>query len=185
MAVAMVTALVACGGQNPPTGATAPAKPGGAGPAGASASGATAASGAGSADAVDDSPQAAAQAVTGYFTEINDASRAGRVADVSATALPGCQTCALDIGATRQFSGRGLHTDVAPYQLADLRAGNRAATTVVVRFTATVRAVRLLDLAGRQAGTDAGVQAKSGVAQLTLTSAGWRIHTIEYSPGPT
>jgi hypothetical protein len=180
----MMTALVACGGRNSPTGAAAPAKPGGAGPAGVSASGA-AASGAAPAAVVDDSPQAAARAVTAYFAEINDASRVGRVADVSATALPGCQTCALDIGVTRQFSGHGLHTDVAPYQLADLHAGNRSATTVVVRFTATVRPVRLLDLAGRQAGRDAGVPAKSGVAQLTLTSAGWRVQTIEYSPGPT
>jgi hypothetical protein len=123
--------------------------------------------------------------VAAYVAEINEACRAGRVADVSATALPGCQTCSLDIGVTRRFSQRGQHTDIDPYQVRDLRAGERVGTVGTVSFTAVVRPVRLLDLAGRQDDTDPGVPAKPGIAKLVLTAAGWRIQTIEYSRGPT
>jgi hypothetical protein len=131
----------------------------------------------------DYSGNGAERVVAAYFQEINDASRAGRVADVSATALPGCQPCALDVGMTRLFDQRGLRADVAPYELSGLTATDPVGAAATVRFTATVHALRLLDPAGREAGAEPAVPTRTGSAELTLAAAGWRILTIRYTTG--
>jgi hypothetical protein len=119
--------------------------------------------------------------VTAYFAEINAASRAGRVADVSALALPGCQACALDIGVTRDLQQRGLRANSDPYAISAVTATPRQGLVCAVTFLADTRAVSLVDPAGRPADTASAVPARSGTAELALTGAGWRIQTIRYA----
>ncbi|WP_326828388.1 hypothetical protein [Parafrankia elaeagni] len=195
--------LAGCGGSGRPGGAPAPPRPGSAtGAAGtgeaadagaAAASGSPAAPGgpvpsasAGSGAPVPpSSPARAAQVVGAYFAEINAAARDGRVADTADTALPGCQTCALDVGMTRHLDQNGVRTATPPYEITGLAAGERRGTVVDVRFTATARPVRLLDPAGRDAGLEPGVPARAATARLVLTGPGWRIQNIVYAAGAT
>ncbi|WP_241831780.1 hypothetical protein [Parafrankia soli] len=137
----------------------------------------------GAADPSDDSPAAAGRVVEAYYREINAAARGGRVADVSATALPGCQTCALDVGMTRRLDQLGLRATQEPYEITGLAAGERTGTVVDVRFTATTRQVHLLDPAGRDAGTEPAVPTRTATARLALTGPGWRVQTITYAAG--
>jgi hypothetical protein len=167
-----------CGGGDGTGGAAAPARAGSAGgapqrPATPGDPSAT----------VDYSGNGAERAVTAYFQEINDASRAGRVADVSATALPGCQPCALDVGMTRLFDQRGVRADTAPYDVTGLTGTNPVGSSATVRFTAKVNELRLLDPVGREAGSQAAGPTRTATAQLTLTATGWRIRTIQYTTG--
>ncbi|WP_018503539.1 hypothetical protein [Parafrankia discariae] len=198
--------LAGCGGSGPAGGAPPPARPGSAtagGPAspghaggtgpvvppgtatpaattGGSTTGGPAGAGA---DPADDSPAGAGRVVEAYYREINAAARGGRVADVSATALPGCQTCALDVGMTRHLDQLGLRAAEEPYEITGLAAGERTGTVVDVRFTATTRQVRLLDPAGRDAGTEPAVPTRTATARLALTGPGWRVQTITYAAG--
>jgi hypothetical protein len=128
-----------------------------------------------------DAPAAAAGVVTAYFTEIDTASRAGRVADVTALALPGCQACALDVGVTRDLAQRGLRADAAPYAVTAVSARPRQGLACAVTFLATTSTVGLLDPAGRRVDEAAGVPDRAGTAELALTGAGWRIQTIRYA----
>jgi hypothetical protein len=180
-----VLALAGCGGPGP-VGAAAPA---GGGAVGTQAGG-TAAQSPGAAGqpsdgptaaAPSDSPAAAAGVVVSYFTEINAASRAGQVADVSALALPGCQACALDIGVTRDLQQRVLHAAADPYTISAVTAGSRVGLAITVTFTAATSAVGLLDPAGRQVEELAGVPTRTGDAQLTLAGSDWLIQTIRYA----
>ncbi|MEX5709295.1 hypothetical protein AB1484_13525 [Parafrankia sp. FMc6] len=192
--------LAGCGGAGPSGGAPPPARPGSAtvggpvspGPAGgpgtAAATGTSAPTttggpAGGAADPSDDSPAAAGRVVEAYYREINAAARGGRVADVSATALPGCQTCALDVGMTRRLDQLGLRAAQEPYEITGLAAGERTGTVVDVRFTATTRQVHLLDPAGRDAGTEPAVPTRTATARLALTGPGWRVQTITYAAG--
>ncbi|WP_321572623.1 hypothetical protein [Parafrankia colletiae] len=195
--------LAGCGGSGRSDGAPAPPRPGSttgaaeageaadAGGSGATASGGPAAPGgpvpsasAGSGTPVPpSSPARAAQVVEAYFAEINAAARDGRVADTAATALPGCQTCALDVGMTRHLDQNGVRAATAPYEITGLAAGERRGTVVDVRFTATARPARLLDPAGRDAGLEPGVPARAATARLVLTGPGWRIQNIIYAAG--
>lgn len=120
-----------------------------------------------------------------YYREINAAARDGRVADVSATAMAGCQTCALDIGMTRLFEQRGLRADAAPYEITEVTPGERTGILIAVRYRATTRSVQLLDLAGRPTATEPGVPTRAATARLTLSRAGWRIETITYAAEPS
>ncbi|TCJ33581.1 hypothetical protein E0504_37175 [Parafrankia sp. BMG5.11] len=137
----------------------------------------------GAADPSDDSPAAAGRVVEAYYREINAAARGGRVADVSATALPGCQTCTLDVGMTRRLDQLGLRAAQEPYEITGLAAGERIGTVVDVRFIATTRQVHLLDPAGRDAGTEPAVPTRTATARLALTGPGWRVQTITYAAG--
>ena len=183
--------LAGCGGDKPtgaappprPASAGAPADPS-AGPSEGSSGAASGSPGPASPTPRDDSPAAAGRVVEQYFREINQAAQDGRVADVSATALPGCQTCALDVGMTRLFAQRGVRADAAPYNITGLTTGERVGTVTDVRFTATVRDVGLLDPAGRSTGIQPGVPPRAGVAHLLLTGPGWRIQNITYRTGP-
>ncbi|OAA28346.1 hypothetical protein UG55_1006321 [Frankia sp. EI5c] len=183
--------LIGCGGAGGSGGAPAPARAG----SGAAQPPATAAAptstapgagggGEGSTAAVlprDDSPAGAGRVVEAYFSEINAAAQAGRVADISTTALPGCQTCALDVGVTRRLDQIGARAAAAPYEITGLSPGERRGTVVDVQFTATARTVRLLDPAGRDAGEQPGVPARPATARLALTGPGWRIQNITYT----
>ncbi|WP_243657791.1 hypothetical protein [Parafrankia sp. BMG5.11] len=193
--------LAGCGGAGPSGGAPPPARPGSAtvggpvspGPAGgpgtAAATGTSAPTtttggpAGGAADPSDDSPAAAGRVVEAYYREINAAARGGRVADVSATALPGCQTCTLDVGMTRRLDQLGLRAAQEPYEITGLAAGERIGTVVDVRFIATTRQVHLLDPAGRDAGTEPAVPTRTATARLALTGPGWRVQTITYAAG--
>ncbi|OHV29737.1 hypothetical protein BCD49_35865 [Pseudofrankia sp. EUN1h] len=189
LTLGLALALVGCGSHDEPAGAAAPARgePAASGSAQAAGSAsapgqpATSAPGGGSARPANDSPSAAAGVVTAYFAEINSASRAGRVADVAGTALPGCQACALDVGVTRGFQQRGLRTDADPYEITEVGAQPRQGVVITVTFTATARTVGLLDPAGRRVDAAAGVPARAGTAELALTGAGWLIQTIRYT----
>ncbi|WP_055748208.1 hypothetical protein [Frankia sp. AvcI1] len=139
---------------------------------------------AGVAGGSDDTPAAAARTVQAYFREINDATRAGRLAVITPTALAGCQPCALDVGVTRSLQQRGLHADAAAYRLTDLSARPRAGLVGLVTFTLHTGAVGLLDLAGRHAADAPGVPSRAATAVLALTQRGWRIQTLRYAPGP-
>ncbi|EFC82539.1 hypothetical protein [Parafrankia sp. EUN1f] len=150
---------------------------------GESTPGGTGGASAGGPAARDDSPAGAGRIVSAYYGEINAAAQAGRVADISATALPGCQTCALDVGMTRYLDQTGARAAQAPYEITGLAAGARRGTVVDVRFAATTRAVGLLDPAGRDAGQVPAVPTRSAVAQLVLTGPGWRIQNITYAAG--
>ncbi|ONH61217.1 hypothetical protein CcI49_06340 [Frankia sp. CcI49] len=164
------------------TTAAGPAATGAAGPAGTGGTGGTGGAAGGPA-ARDDSPAGAGRVVSAYYGEINAAAQAGRVADISATALPGCQTCALDVGMTRYLDQTGARAAQAPYEITGLAAGARRGTVVDVRFAATTRAVGLLDPAGRDAGQVPAVPTRSAVARLVLTGPGWRIQNITYAAG--
>lgn len=131
--------------------------------------------------AAGDSPAGAAGVVTAYFTEIDAASRAGRVADVTALALPGCQACALDVGVTRDLAQRGLRADADPYAVSAVSARPRQGLACAVTFLATTSTVGLLDPAGRRVDEAQGVPDRAGTAELALTGAGWRIQTIRYA----
>lgn len=180
----IVALLTGCGGGGDETSAAPPAR---AGTGGTGASGGSPTAGAGDSappTASDSTPAGAAQVVTAYFTEIDAASRAGRVADVTTTALPGCQSCALDVGVTRGFAQRGLRADADPYVLSAVTANPRQGVVITVLFTAETRTVGLVDPANRRVDQAAGAGTRAGAAQLTLTSAGWRIQTIRYAhPG--
>jgi hypothetical protein len=187
LAGGVVLALAGCGGPGPvgaaaPAGAGTPAMGTQAGDTAAQSPGATGRPSDGpTATAPSDSPAAAAGVVVSYFTEINAASRAGRVADVSALALPGCQACALDIGVTRDLQQRVLHAAADPYTISAVTAGTRAGLAITVTFTAATSAVGLLDPAGRQVAELAGVPTRTGDAQLTLAGSDWLIQTIRYA----
>ncbi|WP_264763282.1 hypothetical protein [Frankia gtarii] len=187
--LAGVGLLAGCGGdRHEPAGAAAPARPGAsagdpsaanpASSAGTSAGAGTSAPGEGS----DDAPAAAARTVEAYFREINDATRAGRLAVITPTALAGCQPCALDVGVTRSLQQRGLHADAGAYRTTDLSAQPRSGLVTAVTFTLHTSAVGLLDLAGRHAADAPGVPTRAATAELTLTQHGWRIQTLRYAP---
>ncbi|MBL7494553.1 hypothetical protein I6A60_34525 [Frankia sp. AgB1.9] len=195
LGVSLVLALTGCGGGEP-AGAAAPAVAGSAPaasitgqPAGTPSTtpgagttvGSSTTAGAGAVAGASDSPGAAAGVVTAYFTEIDAASRAGRVADVAALALPGCQACALDVGVTRDLAQRGLRTDADPYAVTAVDARPRAGLACAVTFLATTSSVGLVDPAGRRVDEAPGVPVRSGTAELALTGAGWRIQTIRYT----
>ncbi|AEH10552.1 MULTISPECIES: hypothetical protein [Protofrankia] len=130
-----------------------------------------------------DPTRTALATVQAYFTEINTASREGRVADVSLTAMPGCQTCMLDVGVTRGFHDRGGHADVDPLAVGPVvmdPLGDRIATA---RTTVAIRAVRLLDAAGNTVRTYPAQPARAATATLVLSSAGWRIQNVLYATG--
>ncbi|ONH22319.1 hypothetical protein [Pseudofrankia asymbiotica] len=188
LVVGLALALTGCGSHDEPAGAAAPARgdpaPGSGqagGVAGSPGQTAAASPGGGTPRPASDSQAAAAGVVTAYFAEINSASRASRVADVTAAALPGCQACALDVGVTRGFQQRGLRADADPYEITDVTAQPRQGVVVTVTFTATARTVGLLDQAGRRVDAAAGVPARAGTAELTLTGGGWLIQTIRYA----
>jgi hypothetical protein len=179
--------LTGCGGGHEPAGAAVPSRPGAASgdpSADGASTGGSAGTAAGPAGGSDDAPAAAARAVEAYFREINDATRAGRLAVIAPTALAGCQPCALDVGVTRSLEQRGLHADAAAYRLTDLSARPRAGLVAVVTFTLHTGAVGLLDLAGRHAADAPGVPTRAATAELALTQHGWRIQTLRYAPGP-
>ncbi|ABW11195.1 conserved hypothetical protein [Parafrankia sp. EAN1pec] len=160
-----------------------PGPTGGPGTAAATGTSAPTTTAGGAAAPSDGSPAAAGRVVEAYYREINAAARDGRVADVSATALPGCQTCALDVGMTRHLDQLGLRAAQEPYEITGLAAGERTGTVVDVRFTATTRQVHLLDPAGRDAGTEPAVPTRTATARLALTGPGWRLQTITYAAG--
>ncbi|WP_052710672.1 hypothetical protein [Pseudofrankia sp. DC12] len=186
--IGLALALAGCGG-GAPAGAVAPPRadvtatglPGtDTAPAGGTASPTTAPA-ASTAPLAGDSPAAAAGILTAYFAEIDDASRAGRVADVAALALPGCQACALDVGVTRDLAQRGLRTDADPYALSAVDAQPRTGLACAVTFLATTSTVGLLDPAGRRVDEAPGVPVRAGTAELALSGGGWRIQTIRYA----
>ncbi|MCK9925247.1 hypothetical protein MXD61_25805 [Frankia sp. AgPm24] len=170
--------MSSCGGSGGPQGAALPVHSG-AGGASPTASGTSAAT------PPDVSAPAAVRTVAAYFQEINDATRAGRLAVITATALEGCQTCALDVGVSRSLAQRGLHADAPAYQLSDLTAQPYAGLAATASFTLRTATVGLLDAAGRHVQDAAGVPARAATAQLTLTAGGWRIQTLRYAAGPS
>ncbi|WP_322749777.1 MULTISPECIES: hypothetical protein [unclassified Frankia] len=123
--------------------------------------------------------------VNAYFEEINKASLEGRVADVSATAMPGCQTCALDIGVTQNFHSQGGHTDVGPLAVSPLTLGPSGEKAITAQMTVAIRAVRLLDTTGNVIKTYPAQPPRAATAMLWLTAAGWRIENVLYSRGPS
>jgi hypothetical protein len=171
--------LAGCGNnRNGPAGAALPARPG------APAGGDPSAADASPTPSADDTPAAAARTVGAYFQEINDATRGGRVAAIDATALTGCQPCALDVGVTRSLQQRGLHADAAAYQLGDVAAQPRAGLVTSATFTLRTNTVGLLDAAGRRVTDAPGVPPRAATAQLALTPSGWRIASLRYAPAP-
>lgn len=128
----------------------------------------------------DRSRDGAAQVVEAYFREINDASVAGRVADVTGTAFDGCQRCVHDVANTRLVDQRGLHTDVGPYAVSGVVGGEPVGVSATVTFHVELVAVRMLDLAGREAESTAAGPSGQGTAELSLTPNGWRIRTLDY-----
>ncbi|WP_322762638.1 hypothetical protein [Frankia sp. Cr2] len=123
--------------------------------------------------------------VNAYFEEINKASLEGRVADVSATAMPGCQTCVLDIGVTQNFHGQSGHTDVGPLAISPLTLGPSGEKAITAQMTVAIRAVRLLDTTGNVIKTYPAQPPRAATAMLWLTAAGWRIENFLYSRGPS
>ncbi|ETA00438.1 hypothetical protein CcI156_16610 [Frankia sp. CcI156] len=181
--IAMLVILTGagCGGdQHEPSGAAIPARPGSQN-RGTAVSGGPSVSGS-APGSVDDTPAAATRTVEGYFHEINEAARAGRVAVIAPTALGGCQPCALDVGVTRSLQQRGLRADGPAYQLSDVLARPRVGLVTEVDFTVRTRAVGLLDPAGRRVSDAPAVPTRVGTAELSLTDHGWRIQTLRYAP---
>jgi hypothetical protein len=121
--------------------------------------------------------------VRAYYAAINGASQAGSVADVSGIALDGCQTCALDVGATRQLAGRGAHTDGPPYAIGDLTMVTDNGLAATARLTVTMRAYRELGAGGATITTVPAQGRRAGTVTVTLTPDGWRLQNILYSSG--
>ncbi|WP_250292057.1 hypothetical protein [Frankia sp. CiP1_Cm_nod1] len=132
-----------------------------------------------------DPARTALATVRAYFTEINTASREGRVADVSLTAMPGCQTCMLDVGVTRGFHDQGGHADVDPLAVGPVVMDPPGERTATARATVAIRAVRLLDAAGNTVRTYPAQPARAATATLVLSTAGWRIQNVLYTTGPS
>jgi hypothetical protein len=178
-ALAALSVLAAgCGDEAAPPGAAAPARPTEIATTSAQASTPTETAG-----VPDPSSEAAVQVVAAYYREINDASVAGRVADVSGTALEGCQRCIHDVATTRLIDQRGLRADVGPYAVSDLDGGEAAGVGARVEFTVALVAVRMLDPADREAERTAAGPTRRGTAELSLTGNGWRIRSIDYAAG--
>lgn len=135
----------------------------------------------GAAGQPDRSRDGAARVVEAYFREINDASVAGRVADVTGTALDGCQRCVHDVANTRLVDQRGLHTDVGPYAISEVVNAASVGVSATVTFHVELVAVRMLDLAGREAENTAAGPSGQGTAELSLTPNGWRIRSLDYA----
>jgi hypothetical protein len=123
--------------------------------------------------------------VTAYFDEINKASMTGRVADVSATAMPGCQPCLLDIGVTQNFHNQGGHADVGPLTISPVSMGPVGEKVATARLTVAIRAVRLLDAAGNVITVFPAQPPHAVTVTLRLTVAGWRIENFLYSRRPS
>jgi hypothetical protein len=176
-ALAVLTVLVAgCGDDSGSAGAAAPARPGE-----VTATSAPVPTLTGTASAPDPSPDAAMQVVAAYYREINDASVAGRVADVSGTALDGCRRCVHDVATTRLIDQRGLRADVGPYAVSDLDGGERVGVSATVEFTVSLVAVRMLDPADREVERTAAGPTQRGTAELSFSGEGWRIRSIDYA----
>ncbi|WP_131770774.1 hypothetical protein [Candidatus Protofrankia californiensis] len=193
LVAAVIAVAAGCGGGVATTGASAPPKAGtlgSAGQAGGSASGdplttasAPQAAATPSAQQTADPIRTALATVQAYFTEINKASREGRVAEVSLTAMPGCQTCMLDIGVTRDFHDQGGHADVDPLDVSPVTMGPRGEKTITAQTTVAIRTVRLLDAAGNTVRTYPAQPARAATAMLVLGAGGWRIENFLYSTG--
>jgi hypothetical protein len=149
---------------------------GGAAPAGPDGSG-------GSGPAVAPSARGPLDVITAYFAAINAAGQAGTAADVSAVAVDGCQTCALDINMTEQFASRGTHTDSPPYAVSDLTLVSDNGLSASARLTVTLRAYRELTAQGAVADTVPAGGPRTGTATVTYTPSGWRLQNILYSAG--
>jgi hypothetical protein len=121
--------------------------------------------------------------VNAYYAAINSASQSGTVADVSAIALDGCQTCALDVGVTRQLAGGGDHTDGPPYAVSGLSLASDNGLAATASLTVTMRAYRELDAHGATVTTTPAGGRRTGTVTVTLTPAGWRLQNILYSTG--
>ncbi len=132
-----------------------------------------------------DPTRAALATVNAYFEEIDRASLEGRVADVTATAMPGCQTCMLDIEATRTFHARGVHADVGPLAVGPVTMGPLGDKMITARMTVTIRAIHLLDAAGHTIESQPAQPPRAATATLSLTATGWRIENVLYSRGPS
>ncbi len=191
-AALLILMSAGCGGSDAATGASAPPKAqalGAAGTRGAAPAddraGAAAPSATLSTPASPDPAQAALTTVDAYFEEINRASLEGRVADVSATAMPGCQTCVLDIGVTQNFHNQGGHTDVGPLAVSPVTMGPAGEKAITAQMTVAIRAVRVLDTAGKVIRTYPAQPPRAAAAVLWLTTAGWRIENFLYSKGPS
>jgi hypothetical protein len=123
--------------------------------------------------------------INAYFEEINKASMTGRVADVRATAMPGCQSCLLDIGVTQNFHNQGGHADVGPLTISPVSMGPIGEKVATARLTVAIRAVRLLDAAGNMITTFPAQPPHAVTVTLRLTAAGWRIENFLYFRRPS